>query len=304
MGAMTVACDAGTTGVSNQSAPCDSEAAMLRLLQQHMATITRPFVDHVDQLFKAVESLSIDLADQRARSRKHHEEISVRLNDIDRTITLRPRTVANTVEEQRDYDVVVQGQLNQWFAEVLEPTLQEHNDRQADSLSNLEGKMQALLNSLLQPTLEQNEKMIRGQLDSFSSRLRDAEAGVETVASSVQEVKHFTDLSFAQIMKLADVERGGLKFSGLDERLSVAIADGAILTDKMEPAVEEKQREMPELKSLQQDKRSSIQGGLEMPVKPLAAANGRLAKSGNPSGGHFRWPHLKGSFTKKIGARR
>jgi hypothetical protein len=253
---------------------------MLRLLQQHIVTHMKPLVDHVDELFKSVESLSSDLAFERARSTRHHDELSVRLNDIDRMVTSRPMQVANAVEQQGDRDFIVQVQLNQWIAEVLDPILQEHSDHQLKRLGSfevqlnkwfdevldpvlqehsdhqlkrlrsfevqlnkwfdeeldpvlqehsdhqLERLVEVQLNqwfaevldpilqehsdhqterlsnfdrlaSSLQPALEQKQ-MIWGQLDSFSSRLSVAEAGVETTANSLQDHQLFIDLMVAQ----------------------------------------------------------------------------------------------------------
>jgi len=248
----------------------DSEAAMLMLLQKHMTTILRPFVDHVDQLFKAVESLSSDLANEQARSRGQHEEISLRLSDlvteqarsrgqheemslrlgdIDRTVTMHLMKVTSTVEEHRDCEVV-QAQLDQWLAEVLEPMLQQQSDHQANRLSNLDAQMQALLTLSLQPALEQHMEMIKGQLDSFSSRLSVAEADAETTASSLQDHKILIGACQKEIVAACAQTEGKLgvaldsalkkvyeekrlEFSGLDGRFSAAAAEAAGCTSHL-----------------------------------------------------------------------
>lgn len=207
---------------------------MLRLLQNNMTTILGPFVDHVDQLFKAVESLGSELADQQARSKEQHEEMSLRLC-----------VVANSVEaQQQDCETLVHAQLDKWLAEVLEPWLQKQNEWQTDRLRNLDGQMQALRTGILQPSLKQHEEMIREQLDSFGSRLSASEARAKTTASSLQEHKLLIGALQSEIAaacaqteaKLGDYldsalkkvhEERRLEISGLDERFSGAAAAAA-----------------------------------------------------------------------------
>jgi hypothetical protein len=276
--------DTGASGTLNQNPPDDAEASMLRLFQRHMVTHMRPLLDHVDQLFKTVESLSSDLDDERARSRRHHDEISLRLEDIDRMVTSRPIKVANAVEEQRDCDIIVRARLEQWFAEILEPSVQEHSDRKTERLSNFDGQMQALIASSLQPSLEENQMKWR-HLDSFSSRLSVAETGIETIAKSLQDQQLFIDLVVAQTAKLGDGVKSvlakmhdetQLKFNGPDGCFTAA---DRFFTDRLDVIVEEEEQQstMSELTSSLQEKLSSIQGGFEKLSKiRLAAAHGRL----------------------------
>jgi hypothetical protein len=251
---------------------------MLRLVQQHMTTFMKPFIGHVDQLFTAVESLSSDLAVEQARSRKHREEISLRLFDIDKKLTSRRTRVANAVEEQQDCDVVVQAQLDQWFAEVLEPMVHEQNDRQTDRQRSVHGKMQALLTSLLQPAVEQHQETIRGHLDSFSSRLSVAEAVAEKAASSLQEQSLFTS-------SLGGAVGSALK-NMCEAQREIAVqltGTGRII---MAPATEEQPHNVSELESLEQNKLRGIRGRFEKVLKTLddfsaclAATNGRVASN-------------------------
>jgi len=102
--AMVVAVGNDAEGTSSPNLPTpngETEAAMLKLLQPYMVTLMRPLIDHVDQLFEAVEALNSDLATERARSRGQHEKISQRLRDIDATVTSQLMKVADAVEETK-----------------------------------------------------------------------------------------------------------------------------------------------------------------------------------------------------------
>lgn len=64
------------------------ETSILRLFQHQLAIALRPFVDHVDELFKAVESLGSDLTEEHARSMRKHDETRRRLDNLDKTVSL------------------------------------------------------------------------------------------------------------------------------------------------------------------------------------------------------------------------
>merc|ERR1719458_991276 len=70
--------------------------------------------------------------------------------------------------------VLIQAKLDNWLAEVLEPRLQEQNDRQADRLGNLDGQMQSMLNSCLQAALEQHQGSMEGKFENLSKAVTQA----------------------------------------------------------------------------------------------------------------------------------
>jgi len=252
-----VAFDTSAMGTFKEGIPNpegDSEASMLRLMQQHMATLMKPFVDHVDHLFLAVESLSGDLAIEQARSRKRYDEISLRLSNVDQTLT--------------DCDVVVQAFLDKQSADVLEAAVQEQNHCQPDCLSNLHGQMQALHASL--GTLDNCQDMIRRHVDSLSRRVSTVEAVAEKAASSLQEQTCALGL-------LGDVVKSALKntHEAVGETAMQLTGAGRI----MEPSTEEQQRKMSELKSLEQDKLSGVQARFEQFSERLNELTPRLAEN-------------------------
>lgn len=244
---------------------------MLRLMKQHVTTFMSPLVDHVDHLFKAVESLGSDLAVEQAKSRKRCDEFSLRLDDIDVRLSSHIMKVANAVEKQQDLDVAGWAQFDQWFAEVLEPVVQEQNDCQTDRLRNLHGQMQALLVSLVQPTMEHLQETIKEQVDSFSRRLSATEAVCRNATSSLQE--HTFSLGL-----LGDVVDGALKTTHEAVR-DVARQQTGTSRSNMEASMEEQQRKMSALRPSELDKLSDIPGRMDQVSKSLKECHARLAEN-------------------------
>jgi len=157
-----------------------------------MLRLLRPVVDHVDQLFKAVQSLGSDLADEQARSRGKQEEISLRLSDIDRTVSGHLMKLANVAEEQQGCDIVVQAKFDQWLAEVLEPTLQQQNNHLADRLSNIDGQMQTMLSSSQEKQFDKwlaevLEPRLQEQNNRQADRLSILDGQMQAILNSSQE---------------------------------------------------------------------------------------------------------------------
>mmetsp|Transcript_129236 Transcript_129236/g.251626 ORF Transcript_129236/g.251626 Transcript_129236/m.251626 type:complete len:458 (-) Transcript_129236:190-1563(-) len=78
------------------------EVAMMGRLQQQVLTIMQPFIDHLDQMFTAVESLGEDLAEEQARSRVQHDATSLRFSNMDETMSARLADLVNDLQDQRN----------------------------------------------------------------------------------------------------------------------------------------------------------------------------------------------------------
>jgi len=117
----------------------ETEVAMMGKLQHHVLTIMRPFVDHLDQLFTAVESLGDDLAEEKTISRVQHDATSLRLSNLDETISLHLAEFENAPPDQRNHSLVG----------VMEQRLEEQQCRLTALVSDLRQEFTRKLPSLL-----------------------------------------------------------------------------------------------------------------------------------------------------------
>jgi len=126
----------------------EKEAALMGKLQQHVLTMMRPFVDHVDQLFTAVESLGGDLAEEQARSRVQHDATSLRLDNLDKTISLHLAEFAKAPQDP----------LKQRLVQLVEERLEEQQLRLTALVSDLR---QELNRELLPLVAESNGPLVK-----------------------------------------------------------------------------------------------------------------------------------------------
>lgn len=117
----------------------ETEVAMMGKFQHHVLTIMRPFVDHLDQLFTAVESLGDDFAEEKTTSRVQHDATLLRLSNLDKTISLHLAEIEKAPSDQRNHSLVG----------VVEQRLEEQQCRLTALVSDLRQELTRELPSLL-----------------------------------------------------------------------------------------------------------------------------------------------------------
>lgn len=189
--------------------PHDMEVAMKGRLQQNILTTMRPFIDHVDQLFSAVETLGGDLAKEQARSRQQHNATSLRLNNLEKTISSHFAEFANVPEK-----------LNQRL-ELVEQRLEEVNH----VMSRVEERLNAPLcdwqktaDALRQDFRTDSETLIRGlhsnstlhmdtqeRLEAFDRCLNTVEEDARFFGTNAQNAEKFDPILEKQRRNLEKV---------------------------------------------------------------------------------------------------
>lgn len=252
-------------------------------LQQHILTTMQPFVDQIDQLFTAVKSLGDDLAEETARSRVQHDATSLRLNDLDKTLSLHLAEFANASEHHEEVKHVmsrVEEQLDasacNWQRAIQEFYLNAEavngctpsavHELQRDLRSNaervacLEAWQQELVPSLdslreavssVQPALNE---LTQKQLEAFDTRL-------SVVEKDTQSMKVATEA-------IADAV----------EANKLVMETNPLITKNLEPALEDQKRRMADLETPNMEKTGGTEHGLRDGAASLQAMQQSLVK--------------------------
>lgn len=159
--------------------PKDMETAILKLIQQSTATTMRPMVEHVDQLFQAVESLGTDLAEQQVRTRGQHMD----------------KTFAQRLDEVEHRQRGLETELSQSFAGAVESKLEEQSARFTALVGDLRNE---LCRELLPLLVESKGPLARlfEQQEDLRTLLRRIE---ERLDASVGECKTTADAMRRQL---------------------------------------------------------------------------------------------------------